>query len=163
MDGFCRAQGRLGMRQSGNPPRLYTLMRYQNQLEHVCRVAEARQLPHAYPPPLRLGTHVRAQLSSTVETAVMVGPWLATTVSSDCIGRLGAALCTREKRPNASGSAVKPWLRCITAPKMPTPLRLTLQAELAVPLARRGGGAAPPKRLPQLGRHSPGLLSLSLA
>ena len=64
MDGFCRAQGRLGTPKAGNPPRMYSLLRYQNNLQHVCNVAERRALPHAYPPPLRLMTHVRAQLST---------------------------------------------------------------------------------------------------
>ena len=40
MDGLCRAQGRVGTPQRGNPPRMYTLLRYRNDLEHVCRKAE---------------------------------------------------------------------------------------------------------------------------
>jgi hypothetical protein len=66
MDGLCRAQGRVGTPQRGNPPRMYTLLRYRNSLEHVCSKAEARALPPAYPPTILLGIHVRAQLSAAL-------------------------------------------------------------------------------------------------
>ena len=61
MDGFCRAQGRGGSPKQGNPPRLYSLMRYQNSLAHVCALAERGDIPWTYPPPVALGLHVRAQ------------------------------------------------------------------------------------------------------
>ena len=66
MDGLCRAQGRVGTPKQGNPPRMYTLLRYRNDLEHVCMKAETRALPPAYPPTILLGTHVRAQLSAAL-------------------------------------------------------------------------------------------------
>ena len=66
MDGLCRAQGRVGTPKRGNPPRMYTLLRYRNDLEHVCMKAETRALPPAYPPTILLGTHVRAQLSAAL-------------------------------------------------------------------------------------------------
>ena len=66
VDGLCRAQGRVGTPQRGNPPRMYTLLRYRNSLEHVCSKAEARALPPAYPPTILLGIHVRAQLSAAL-------------------------------------------------------------------------------------------------
>ena len=61
MDGFCRAQGRLGKPSTGNPPLLYSLFRHQHSLEHVARKAETGSLPTTYPPPCCLGTHVRVQ------------------------------------------------------------------------------------------------------
>ena len=66
MDGLDRAQGRVGRpsdRSVGSPPLMYTMLRYQNSLEHVCEAAERHALPSAYPPPTRLGIHIRAQLS----------------------------------------------------------------------------------------------------
>ena len=61
MDGLCRAQGRVGRPSIGNPPLMYTLFRHQHSLYHVCAQAEAGRLPAAYPPPTRLGVHIRAQ------------------------------------------------------------------------------------------------------
>ena len=66
MDGFCRAKGRLGKpsdQSAGSPPLMYTMLRYQNNLERVCEAAQSGMLPRAYPPPVRLGIHIRAQLS----------------------------------------------------------------------------------------------------
>ena len=59
-------QGRVGTPLRGNPPRMYTLLRYRNDLAHVCGAAEQRELPPAYPPTMRLNTHVRAQLSAAL-------------------------------------------------------------------------------------------------
>ena len=61
MDGYDRAQGRLGKPSTGNPPRFYTLFRHRHSLSAVCEVAERGALPAAYPPPSALGTHIRAQ------------------------------------------------------------------------------------------------------
>lgn len=68
MDGYCRAQGRAGTPASGNPPLLYTLLRYRNNLRYVCALAEQRAIPSAYPPPIELNIHIRAQLSSPLTT-----------------------------------------------------------------------------------------------
>ena len=45
-----------------------------------------------------------------VKVAVLVRQWLATTSSSVCVGRLGAALRTREKGSNVSDATERPWL-----------------------------------------------------
>ena len=64
MDGFCRAQGRVGRPSTGNPPLLYSFFRHQHSLWEACRQAEAGELPTAYPPPSRLGIHIRVQGST---------------------------------------------------------------------------------------------------
>ena len=79
LDGYCRAQGRVGTPRGGNPPRMYSLLRYQNHLQHVCAVAEGRQLPTAYPPPIALFRHVRAQLSSPLLDLARAAEVLGTT------------------------------------------------------------------------------------
>lgn len=61
MDGLCRAQGRIGRPATGNPPLMYSLFRHQHDLAHVCARVEAGTLPAEYPPPTRLGVHIRAQ------------------------------------------------------------------------------------------------------
>ena len=64
MDSFDRAHGRLGKPSIGNQPLMYTLFRHRHVLEHVCGLAEASELPTAYPPPSCLGVHIRAQGST---------------------------------------------------------------------------------------------------
>ena len=44
------------------------------------------------------------------QSGVLAGPWLASTGSSDCIARPGAALRTREKRPSTSDPSGRPCL-----------------------------------------------------
>ena len=44
------------------------------------------------------------------QSGVLAGPWLASTGSSGCISRLGAALRTREERPSTSDPSGRPCL-----------------------------------------------------
>jgi hypothetical protein len=61
MDGFCRAQGRVGRPSTGNPPLMYSFYRHQHSLRAVSAAAEASSLPTQYPPPTAIGVHIRAQ------------------------------------------------------------------------------------------------------
>ena len=65
-------------------------------------------------------------------SGVLAGPWLASTGSSDCISRRGAALRTREKRPITSDPSGRPCLSSWRPPESPFSLRLTLQAHVPV-------------------------------
>jgi len=102
-----------------------------------------------------------------VKVAVLARPHLsASTVSSDCVRRLAAALRTREARPSASDPTGRPWPSSHTPPTLPFSLRLTtIQAQqgpvgaVAVLLqgADRGGDLAradaPPSRAAFRGRE----------
>ena len=86
------------------------------------------QLPD--PPSVRAVTAAVADLTalgaaSMVKVAVLVRQYLATTGSSGCSRRLGAALRTRQKRPITSDRTERPWLRSQRPPKSPSSLRLT--------------------------------------
>ena len=63
-DGLDKAQGRTGTPRSGNPPLSYSLFRHQHNLYHVANDIQHKRLRSTYPPPLMLGRHCRAQLSS---------------------------------------------------------------------------------------------------
>ena len=52
---------------------------------------------------------------------------MASTGSSVCISRLGAALRTREERPSVSDPSKRPWPPSQTPPKLTISLRLTIQ------------------------------------
>ena len=94
-----------------------------------------RPLPFQVVTPLHVGAYPPSLLSSQVQrqvdprehalrarhaaaalvgqhgpSGVLAGPWLASTGSSDCISRLGAALRTRGKRPSTSDPSGRPCL-----------------------------------------------------
>ena len=57
---------------------------------------------------LRSNNDARIKAAQHGQSGVLAGPWLASTGSSDCISRLGAALRTREKRPSTSDPSGRP-------------------------------------------------------
>ena len=67
-----------------------------------------------------------------VKVAILARPQLATTGSSDCIRRLGAAFRTREERPSVSDPSERPWPSRQRPPKSTVSLRLTIQADTVV-------------------------------
>ena len=66
----------------------------------------------------------RWRCCSMVKVAVLVGPWLASTGSSVCIPRLGAALRTRAERFGTSDPTERPWPFSQRPPKLTFSLRL---------------------------------------
>ena len=65
-----------------------------------------------------------------VKVAVLARPQLATSSSSGCISRFGAALGTQKNHTITSDPTKKPWPFSHTLCKTPFPLRLTMQAIL---------------------------------
>ena len=64
-----------------------------------------------------------AQACGMVKVAALVGPYLASTGSSRCIGRRWAALRTREERSDVSDPTEQPCHRSHAAPKPAVSLR----------------------------------------
>ena len=77
------------------------------------------------------------RLVGMVKVAVLAGPWLTTTGSSDCMWRLGASLLTREKRPSTPDPTERPWPWSQAVTNSSISLRLTVQARQRDRLARR--------------------------
>ena len=85
----------------------------------------------------------RWRCCSMVKVAVLVRAYQATTGSSDCVRRLGAALRTRAERPIVSDPTDRPWPSSQRPPTLTFSLRLSIQVR-AVPAAAPAGavGAA---------------------